>query len=151
MVPGAGTLSGNQNWVGYLSPAPQALPQAVGFSSGAAAPQAAGASAGLSPAPQALPQAAGFSAGAAAPQAAAGASAVFLFHPNRLKSPISMTSKKYVSVSCLLSVVPIIRIFGGCTSTHFFVTYGIFSGFLIFLAPAALALWCILSYNAYGM
>jgi hypothetical protein len=26
-----------------------------------------------------------------------------------------------------------------------------FSGFLIFLARAALALWCILSYNAYGM
>jgi hypothetical protein len=49
-----------------------------------------------------------------------------LFHPNRLKSPISMTSKKYCSVSCLLSVVPIIRIFGSCTSTHFFVTYGIF-------------------------
>jgi TctA family transporter len=72
----------------------------VGCSSGAAAPQATGASAGLSPAPQALPQAAGFSAGAAAPQAAVGASAVFLFHPNRLKSAISMTSKKYFSVSC---------------------------------------------------
>ncbi len=52
----------------YLSPAPQALPQAAGFSSAGlspapqALPQAAGfSSAGLSPAPQALPQAAVFS------------------------------------------------------------------------------------------
>ena len=54
----------------YLSPAPQAEPQAVGFSSGlSAAPQAAGASAGLSAAPQAELQAAGFSSGlSAAPQ-----------------------------------------------------------------------------------
>jgi hypothetical protein len=38
----------------YLSPAPHALPQAAGFSSGlSAAPQAAGVSAGLSPAPHA--------------------------------------------------------------------------------------------------
>jgi hypothetical protein len=40
----------------YLSLAPHALPQEAGFSSGAAAPHAAGASAGLSPAPQELPQ-----------------------------------------------------------------------------------------------
>ena len=38
----------------FLSPAPQALPQAVGL--GSAAPQADGFSAGLSPAPQAEPQ-----------------------------------------------------------------------------------------------
>ena len=56
----------------YLSPAPHALPQAAGFSSGlSAAPQAAGASEGLSPAPQA----AGLSD---APQALP---AVFSFHP----------------------------------------------------------------------
>ena len=52
----------------YFSPAPQAVPQAAGFSSAGlspapqALPQAAGfSSAGLSPAPQAAPQAAGFS------------------------------------------------------------------------------------------
>jgi hypothetical protein len=52
----------------YFSPAPQAEPQAAGFSSAGlspapqADPQAAGfSSAGLSPAPQAAPQAAGFS------------------------------------------------------------------------------------------
>ena len=51
-----------------LSPAPQAEPQAAGFS------------AGLSAAPQAEPQAAGLSA---APQAVAGAEAAFLFQPKR--------------------------------------------------------------------
>ena len=102
----------------FLSPAPQAEPQAAGFSSGlsaapqaagasaglSAAPQAAGVSAGLSAAPQAVPQAAGFSSGlsaapqaagvsaglSAAPQAAAGAfaSSSFLPHPNRFESAI---------------------------------------------------------------
>jgi hypothetical protein len=67
----------------YLSPAPQALPQAAGFSSGAAAPQA-------------LPQAAGFSSGADAPQAVPGTASAVLFHPNRLESAISTTSVKYV-------------------------------------------------------
>ena len=52
----------------YLSPAPHAVPQAVGFSSGLspaphAVPQAADFSSGLSPAPHAVPQAAGFSSG----------------------------------------------------------------------------------------
>jgi len=46
--------------------APQAEPQAAGFCSGSAAPQALGLG---SAAPQALPQAAGFSSGLAAPQA----------------------------------------------------------------------------------
>jgi hypothetical protein len=64
-----------------LSPAPQALPQAAGFSSG------------LSDAPQALPQAAGFSSGLSedphpVPQAEAGASTAFLFHPNKFESAI---------------------------------------------------------------
>ncbi len=71
--------------MGYLSPAPQALPQAAGFSSG------------LSAAPQAVPQAAGFSSGLSAapqavPHAAAGFSSVFLFHPNRLESAIIISS-----------------------------------------------------------
>ena len=60
-----------------LSPAPQAEPQAAGFSTG------------LSPAPQAEPQAAGFSAGlSAAPQAVAGAEAAFLFQPKRSERAI---------------------------------------------------------------
>jgi hypothetical protein len=94
----------------YLSPAPQALPQAAGFSSGAAAPQAAGFSSGAA-APQAAgfssgaaaPQAAGFSSGAAAPQAAgfssdtADAVFAFLFHPNKLESAIIITSKSKFS------------------------------------------------------
>jgi hypothetical protein len=65
----------------YLSPAPQAEPQAAGFSSGS-----------LSPAPQAEPQAAGFSSGflSPAPQAAAASTASFL--PNRFLSPIILTS-----------------------------------------------------------
>ena len=61
-----------------LSPAPQAVPQAAGFSSG------------LSPAPQAVPQAAGFSSGLSpAPQAEP---AISLFHAKRLESAISSTS-----------------------------------------------------------
>ena len=68
----------------FLSPAPQALPQAEGFFAGVSdAPQAAGASEGLSPEPQAVPQ------------AAAGAVSSFLFHPNRLESAIFMTSVSY--------------------------------------------------------
>jgi hypothetical protein len=46
--------------------APHALPQAAGFCSGSAAPQALGLGSAL---PQALPQAAGFSSGLGAPQA----------------------------------------------------------------------------------
>jgi hypothetical protein len=70
----------------YLSPAPQALPQAAGFSEGLSeAPQAAGLSdapqaAGLSDAPQAVPQ------------AEAEASSVFFVHPNKFKSDIICTS-----------------------------------------------------------
>ena len=52
----------------YLSPAPQAEPQAAGFSSG------------LSPAPQ------------AEPQAAAGLVSIFLLQPNRFESAIFVTS-----------------------------------------------------------
>jgi hypothetical protein len=64
----------------YLSPAPQAEPQAVGFSSG------------LSEAPQAVPQAAGFSAGLSdAPQAVPQdepVSAEFLLHAYKFESAI---------------------------------------------------------------
>ena len=85
-VPGKNPPTGN-GWEEdyFLSPAPQAVPQAAGFSSGfSAAPQAAGASAGFSAAPQAAgvsagfsaaPQAAGVSAGLSAAPQAAGASA----------------------------------------------------------------------------
>nr|WP_231968759.1 hypothetical protein [Thermoanaerobacterium sp. RBIITD] len=85
-VPGKTSYAGDVLawWLDYLlSPAPQAEPQAVGFSSGlsaapqaagaSVAPQAAGASAGLSDAPQAEPQV---------------EAASFLFHPNRLESAI---------------------------------------------------------------
>ena len=82
-----------------LSPAPQAEPQAAGFSAvlspaPQAEPQAAGFSVGLSPAPQAEPQAAGFSAGLSpAPQAVAGADAsAFLFQPKRLEIAMIVTS-----------------------------------------------------------
>jgi hypothetical protein len=72
----------------YLSDAPQALPQAAGFSSG------------LSPAPQAVPQAAGFSSGLSpAPQdvpQAAGASYVFLFHPNKFESAMFKSSLFFI-------------------------------------------------------
>ena len=58
MFPARTSPSGTGSWTNYLSPAPQAEPQAEGFSSGLSEePQAAGASAGLSEAPQALPQA----------------------------------------------------------------------------------------------
>lgn len=82
MFPAGASPAGNRvsvNGTIYLSPAPQAEPQALGFSSGlSAAPQAAGVSAGLSPAPQ------------AEPQAAAGASFCFSFHPKRFESAISL-------------------------------------------------------------
>jgi hypothetical protein len=70
----------------YLSPAPQALPQAAGSSEGLSdAPHAAG----LSDAPQA----AGFSdAPHAVPQAEAGASSFFFVHPNKFESAIICTS-----------------------------------------------------------
>ena len=59
----------------YLSPAPQAEPQAVGFSSG------------LSPEPQAEPQAVGLSP---APQADEGAASLaFLLHAYKFESAIS--------------------------------------------------------------
>jgi hypothetical protein len=89
----------------FLSPAPQAAPQAAGFS------------AGLSEAPQAAPHAAGFSAGAAAPQAAgasaglseaphaapqAEAAVSFFFQLNRFARPIVITS--YVLFRQLLLV-----------------------------------------------
>lgn len=75
----------------YLSEAPQAEPQAAGFSSGLspapqAEPQAAGFSFGLSEAPQAEPQAAGFSFGLSdAPQADV---ADFSFQPAKFESAI---------------------------------------------------------------
>ena len=85
-----------------LSAAPHAVPQAAGFSVGlSAAPQAVPQAAGLSPAPQAVPQAAGFSAGLspapqAVPQAAAGAEAsAFLCQPKRLESAMFVTSRMY--------------------------------------------------------
>ena len=54
-----------ERWVGtYLSPAPQAVPQAAGVSSG------------LSPAPQAVPQ------------AADGSWDIFFFQPNKFESDI---------------------------------------------------------------
>ena len=112
----------------FLSPAPQALPQAAGFSAGLSdAPQAAGLSdapqaAGLSDAPQAAglsdaPQAAGLSD---APQAAAGAASPFLFHPNKFDSAITSTSVVY-SVSGLLSVRIILHCLCDLKSTHYFV------------------------------
>jgi hypothetical protein len=61
-----------------LSEAPQAAPHAAGFSAGAAAPQAAGASAGLSEAPQAAPQ--------------AEAAVSFFFQLNRFARPIVVSS-----------------------------------------------------------
>jgi hypothetical protein len=80
-----------------LSPAPQAEPQADGFSSG------------LSEAPQAEPQAAGFSsflseAPQAEPQADAGAAFFSLFHPNRLKSAIVFYLPLSIQSAVLLSV-----------------------------------------------
>jgi hypothetical protein len=78
----------------YLSEAPQALPQAAGFSSG------------LSDAPQALPQAAGFSAGLsdapqAVPQAALACVFSFSFHPAMFVNAISLTSCFHKSVDGL--------------------------------------------------
>ena len=69
----------------YLSDAPQAVPHAAGFSSGAAAPHA-------------VPHAAGFSSGAAAPQAVPHAAdfclSSSLFHPKMFESAIFVTSCK---------------------------------------------------------
>ena len=89
----------------YLSPAPQALPQAAGFSSGlSAAPHAAGVSAGFSDAVASLrlceldvpwtsaEQAAGLSD---APQALP---AVFSFHPAMFDNAMIFTSVKLISV-----------------------------------------------------
>jgi hypothetical protein len=67
--------------VNYLSEAPQAAPQAAGFSSG------------LSEAPQAVPHAAGFSSGLSAPPQAVPHAAVaafsFSFHPAMLDNAMS--------------------------------------------------------------
>jgi len=85
----------------YLSDAPQAVPHAAGFSSGAAAPHAVPHAAGFSSgaaAPQAVPHAAGFSSGAAAPQAVPHAAdfclSSSLFHPKMFESAIFVTSCK---------------------------------------------------------
>lgn len=69
----------------YLSAAPHAEPHADGVS------------AGLSAAPHAVPHAAGVSSGFpaaphAVPHADAGASSIFLLHPNRFKSDIFCSS-----------------------------------------------------------
>jgi hypothetical protein len=99
MIPRLLTAWGiNMVCLSYLSPAPQALPQAAGFSSGlSAAPHAAGVSAGLSP----VPQAAGFSD---APHAAGlsdaphALPAVFSFHPAMFDNAMIFTSVKLISV-----------------------------------------------------
>lgn len=85
----------------FLSAAPQAEPQAVGFSFGlSAAPQAVG----LSAAPQAEPQAAGFFSGlSAAPQADVEASLSVFPHPDRSESAISISSFKIVGIAGALS------------------------------------------------
>ena len=114
-----------------LSPAPQAEPQAAGFSSGLspapqAEPQAAGFSSGLSPAPQAEPQAAGFSSGLspapqAEPQAEATTSSFFFAQPNRLESAIMITSIFYFwNISCSLTILYLTSIKE--KSTHLFIT-----------------------------
>jgi hypothetical protein len=71
----------------YLSPAPQAEPQAVGASFGLspapqAEPQAVGASFGLSPAPQAVPQ-------------DEPVSAAFVLQPNKFESAIIQHSFRF--------------------------------------------------------
>ena len=81
----------------YLSDAPQAVPHAVGFSSGAAAPQA-------------VPHAAVFSSGAAAPQAVPHAAdfclSSSLFHPKMFDNAIFATSCDLV-VMGYLPVAPL--------------------------------------------
>lgn len=86
----------------YLSAAPHAEPHADGVSSGLSAaphagPHAGGVSSGLSAAPHAVPHDAGVSSGFpaaphAVPHADAGASSIFLLHPNRFKSDIFCSS-----------------------------------------------------------
>ncbi len=91
----------------YLSPAPQALPQAAGFSSGlSAAPHAAGFSSGLS----AAPHAAGVSAGLSPAPHAAGLSdapqalpTVFSFHPAMFDNAMVCTSSMILFSRLLLS------------------------------------------------
>jgi hypothetical protein len=114
----------------YLSPAPQAEPQAAGFVSGLspapqAEPQDAAFTSGLSPAPQAEPQDAAFASGLSpAPQAEPQeeAAAFFLFQPNRFESAIVLTSILIFSKDLSLAVYIIIIIFSPISSTHFFVT-----------------------------
>ena len=90
-----------------MSLAPQAVPQAAGFSSGlSAAPQAAGVSAGLS----AAPQAAGVSAGLSdAPQAVPQAHAVLFSsaHPAMLDNAMVISSFTFSSQKAPLLSVPI--------------------------------------------
>ena len=64
-----------------MSPAPQAVPQAAGFSSG------------LSPAPQAVPQ------------AAAAAVSFFVFHPKRFESAINVTSVSICQKVCPFAII----------------------------------------------
>ena len=103
--PGSRRVWSRREWFcrdggGYLSPAPQAEPQAVGFSSG------------LSAAPQAVPHA-----------AAGAASSVVLPHPNRLESAMIDTSMIYIQSAVLLPVSFIVVLFLRLTSTHFFITW----------------------------
>ncbi|WP_330508607.1 hypothetical protein [Lachnoclostridium sp. Marseille-P6806] len=122
----------NNRLCSYLSPAPHALPQAAGFSSGLspapqAEPQAAGFSSGLSPAPHAEPQAAGFSE---APQAAGlsdapqALPAVFSFHPAIFDNAISLylLHENRFSRHYCRPVIIIIFTHESPASTHFFIT-----------------------------
>jgi hypothetical protein len=94
----------------------------------------------LSEAPQADPHAAGFSSGLseapqADPQAAAGASSIFLFHPNRLESAIVFTSKYVFRVLFALCIYHCTIFFHSHKyalfywDTHLFVTIAFFRAF----------------------
>nr|WP_298780202.1 hypothetical protein [uncultured Fretibacterium sp.] len=98
-------------WDYFLSAAPQAEPQAAGFSFGlSAAPQAAGFSSGLS----------------AAPQADVEASLSVVPHPDRLESAISISSLQNSrdSRGAFCALFAFYEMAEAFTSTHFFVTYG---------------------------
>jgi hypothetical protein len=105
----------NEQSDNYLSPAPHALPQAAGFSSGLSeAPHAAGLSeaphaAGLSEAPHAVPQ------------AEAAAFLDFFVHPNKFESAIIHDLLNVFSELFLPSVIIIILIIFPSTITHFFI------------------------------
>jgi hypothetical protein len=105
------TGNSKKPWTNYLSPAPHALPQAAGFSSGLSAPpHAAGASAGLSEPPQAVPQ------------ADAAASSTFFVQPNKFESAIVYDLLNVFSGRFLPSVFLIIHIFSLSATTYFFIT-----------------------------